>query len=148
MVKRAAKFLICIGPATGQERWEENGGYSPSTLAVDISALVCAAQMLQRMRRRARERFLLDYADFLESHLEPWTVTTQGTLVPGISRHFIRILPVDVTDPHAPEDPNNATIPIKNRPAGRAIRISRQRGRGRRLSRTGALWHPRSRATR
>ncbi len=114
MVKRAAKFLIFNGPATGQERWEENGGYSPSTLAIVISALVCASQMLHRMEGR-KDQFLLDYADFLESHLENWTVTTQGTLVPDVKRHFIRVLPVDVSDPHAAEDPNNATILIKNR---------------------------------
>jgi glucoamylase len=117
MVKRAARFLIVNGPATGQERWEENGGYSPSTLAVVMAALVCAAHMLRRLEGRKGE-FLLDYADFLESHLEAWTVTTQGELVPGIRRHLIRILPVDLSDPHAAEDPNNATILIKNRPPG------------------------------
>ncbi len=117
MVKAAAKFLILNGPATGQERWEENAGYSPSTLAAVIAALVCASQMLRRLEGRKGE-FLLDYADFLESHLEAWTVTTQGDLLPGIKRHFIRILPVDLSDPHAPEDPNHAIIQIKNRPPG------------------------------
>ncbi len=117
MVERAAKFLILNGPATGQDRWEENAGYSPSTLAIVIAALVCASQMLRRIEGRKGE-FLLDYADFLESHLEDWTVTTQGTLVPGIKRHFIRILPVDLSDPRAPEDPDHAVIQIKNRPPG------------------------------
>ena len=118
MVKRAAHFLILNGPATGEERWEENGGFSPSTLAAAISALVCAAHMLRRIEGR-RGQFMLDYADFLESSLEEWTVTTQGMLVPDIKRHFIRILPLDVTNPRAPEDPNNATIQIKNRPPGK-----------------------------
>jgi glucoamylase len=117
MVKRAAKFLILNGPATGEERWEENSGYSPSTLAVVISALVCASHMLRRIEGR-RGQFLLDYADFLESSLEQWTVTTQGQLVPEIKRHFIRILPIDLSDPRAVEDPNNASIQIKNRPPG------------------------------
>jgi len=40
---KAAAYLIRQGPATRQERWEEAGGYSPSTLAVQIAALVCAA---------------------------------------------------------------------------------------------------------
>jgi glucoamylase len=117
MVKKAAKFLILHGPATGQERWEENAGYSPSTLAIVIAALVCASQMMRRVEGRKGE-FLLDYADFLEAHLEDWTVTTQGVIVPGIKRHFIRILPVDPADPHAPEDPDHAVIQIKNRPPG------------------------------
>jgi GH15 family glucan-1,4-alpha-glucosidase len=32
-------------PATQQERWEEDCGYSPSTLAVSIAALVCPADL-------------------------------------------------------------------------------------------------------
>src|SRR5262249_7715314 len=43
MVLKAAGYLIERGPVTPQERWEENSGFSPSTLAVHIAALVCAA---------------------------------------------------------------------------------------------------------
>ena len=43
MIVRAAARLILRAPVTAQERWEENSGYSPSTLAVVIAALVCAA---------------------------------------------------------------------------------------------------------
>ena len=118
MVLRAAKFLILHGPATPQERWEENSGYSPSTLAIVITALVCAADLVRRRGIEKLGAFLLEGADFLESHLEDWTVTTQGTLVPGIKRHFIRILPIDMNDPQAAEDPNNAIITIKNQPPG------------------------------
>jgi len=36
--------------------------------------------------------------DFLECHIESWTVTTDGRVwFPGIKRHFIRIHPVDIT---------------------------------------------------
>src|SRR6201987_74161 len=42
-IVRAAAQLILRGPVTAQERWEENSGYSPSTLAVVIAALACAA---------------------------------------------------------------------------------------------------------
>src|SRR6202789_2236252 len=38
----ASSFLVKYTPVTQQERWEESAGYSPSTLAVVISALVCA----------------------------------------------------------------------------------------------------------
>ena len=47
-VTRAASFLVRYAPVTQQERWEENAGYSPSTLAVVISALVCAADIAAR----------------------------------------------------------------------------------------------------
>ena len=38
-------FLYCRrGPATEQDRWEEVGGYSPYTIAVEIAALLEAAE--------------------------------------------------------------------------------------------------------
>ena len=43
MIHRAAAYLMLHGPVTAQERWEENAGYSPSTLAAIIAGLVCAA---------------------------------------------------------------------------------------------------------
>ncbi|MFW6156499.1 MAG: glycoside hydrolase family 15 protein, partial [Armatimonadota bacterium] len=116
MVRRAAAFLIRHGPATDQERWEEAGGYSPSTLASTIAALVCAADFAEDRGEPETARFLREYADFIESHLEDWTVTTEGELVPRIPRHYIRITPTDVTDPHPNEDPNTGMLTIANRP--------------------------------
>ncbi|HII41121.1 MAG TPA: glucan 1,4-alpha-glucosidase, partial [Thermoplasmata archaeon] len=43
LVRAAAAYLVRQGPATPQERWEENAGYSPSTLAAVIAGLTCAA---------------------------------------------------------------------------------------------------------
>lgn len=34
-IKPAANYILAHGPSTGEERWEENGGYSPSTIAAD-----------------------------------------------------------------------------------------------------------------
>ena len=47
-VKPAADFIIKNGPATPQERWEEEAGYSPSTIAAEIAGLVCAAEIARR----------------------------------------------------------------------------------------------------
>ena len=118
MVQRAASFLVQQGPVTLQERWEEASGYSPSTLAANITALVCAACMARRRQDEATACFLEDHADFLEGHLEAWTVTTQGTLVPGIPRHYIRILPASVDDPSPVEDPNHGVLTLTNQPPG------------------------------
>ncbi len=118
MVMKAARYLILNGPATRQERWEEAGGYSPSTLASNIAALVCAASFARERGDEATAVFLEEYADFLECHVEAWTVTTEGTLVPGIPRHYIRILPVDVDDPVPVEDPNRGTLALANQPPG------------------------------
>lgn len=118
MVLKAAHYLIRQGPATPQERWEENSGYSPSTLAVNIAALICAAEFARQRKDAKTARFLEEYADFLESHIEAWTVTTEGTLVPGISRHFIRIHAVDCQYPCPLEDPNVGVLILHNRPPG------------------------------
>jgi len=96
MVLQAAGYLILHGPATPQERWEENSGYSPSTLASNIAALSCAASFVKERGDSHTAAFIQQYADFLECHIEPWTVTTQGTLLPDVSRHFIRIQPVAI----------------------------------------------------
>ena len=118
MVMGAARYLILHGPATQQERWEEAGGYSPSTIASNIAALVCAASFARERGDGATAAFLEEYADFLECHVEAWMVTTEGTLVPGIPRHYIRILPVDVGNPCPDEDPNRGFVGLANQSPG------------------------------
>src|SRR5213079_505655 len=93
LVFRAARFVILHGPVTGQERWEENSGYSPSTLAAMIAGLVCAAEFARVRNDLATADFLLDYADWLAANLEDWTATQRGELMPGRPRHYIRITP-------------------------------------------------------
>jgi glucoamylase len=114
MILRAAAYLILQGPVTSQERWEENAGYSPSTLATVIAGLVCAAECGQEHGRTELTDFILAYADWLAAHLEEWTVTTRGELVEGFPRHYLRINPTDpaAPDPHA--DPNTTVLYIAN----------------------------------
>ncbi len=116
MVRAGAAFLIRQGPATQQERWEEVSGYSPSTLAASIAALVCAADFARNRHDQNAARFMEEYADFLESHIERWTVTEQGTLLPGVNRHYIRILPTAIDNLEPMEDPNDAFITLANQP--------------------------------
>jgi glucoamylase len=118
MVLRAAAFIVEYGPVTEQERWEEASGYSPSTLAANIAALISAACFARGRGDLETAQFLEEFADFLECHLERWTVTTQGVLVPGVPRHYIRILPASVNDPSPEEDPNNAVLTLANQPPG------------------------------
>lgn len=118
MVRSGAGFLIRHGPVTQQERWEELSGYSPSTLAATIAALICAADFARARGERNAAVFLEGYADFLESRIETWTVTTAGTLVPGIGKHYIRIQPADVNDPEPHEDPNCGVLALRNQPPG------------------------------
>jgi glucoamylase len=99
---------------TPQDRWEENSGYSPSTLAAQIAALVCASEFARSGKKNVVEGFLLDYADWLSAHLEEWTVTNRGELVKDKPRHYVRITPADPHQAEATADPNNANIEIAN----------------------------------
>ena len=114
MILRAAAYLILQGPVTGQDRWEENAGYSPSTLATVIASLVCAAECANEHDNTELADFILVYADWLAAHIEEWTVTTRGELAGGLPRHYIRINPTDplAPDPHA--DPNTTMIQVAN----------------------------------
>jgi glucoamylase len=89
LVLSAARYLVVTSPVTPQERWEECSGFSPSTLAACIAGLICAGQLARRRGDGATAAFLEEYADFLESHVEAWTVTHRGTLVPEIPRHYV-----------------------------------------------------------
>ncbi len=123
LVRRAAGYLVRNGPVTKQERWEDASGYSPSTTAACIAALICAACFCRERGDAPTAQFLEEYADFLESHIEAWMATTDGTLVPGIKRHLIRILPSDVDDPYPTGDPNTAIANIPNRPPGEVLKL-------------------------
>jgi glucoamylase len=117
-VERAAGFLVRHGPVTQQERWEENSGYSPSTLAVVISGLVCASDLLAAYGSSEKAAFLGDYADWIESHLEDWTVTDHGILHPEVKRHYMRIRPAACGDPYARSGCDVETVHINNRAPG------------------------------
>jgi glucoamylase len=114
MIVRAAAHLILQGPVTSQDRWEENAGYSPSTLATVIAALVCAAQWATEYGEIEAADFVFGYADWLAAHVEEWTVTTQGELIEGFPRHYIRINPVDPNAPDPHPDPNTTMIQLAN----------------------------------
>jgi len=118
MVLKAAAYLIRQGPATRQERWEEAGGYSPSTLAVHIAALVCAANFAADRGDPNSELLLLQVADWLEANIEAWTVTNEGTLLEGVRRHYVRLNPFQPGDPLPVDDAGRLALTVNNRAEG------------------------------
>jgi glucoamylase len=117
-VEKAAGFLVRYAPVTQQERWEEAAGYSPSTLAAVISALICAADMARAHDSPELAHFLEEHADWIESHLEDWTVTNNGVLHPEIKRHYMRVRPPECGDPYAHEECGREILHINNIPPG------------------------------
>ncbi len=115
MVKRAAAFLVSHGPVTGQDRWEEDGGYSPFTLAVEIAALLAAGDFADAANEPEIAEIFRDTADFWNDSLERWTYLTDTDLstrlkVPG---YYARITPAETADAASP---SAGFVPIKNRP--------------------------------
>jgi glucoamylase len=88
-VKPAADFIVRNGPATPQERWEEEAGYSPSTIAAEIAGLVCAADIARRNNDLASAGKYLDTADDWARNVDRWTVTTNGPY--GDKNYYLRI---------------------------------------------------------
>jgi glucoamylase len=117
-VERAAGFLVRQAPITHQERWEENAGYSPSTLAAVVAGLICAAEIARAHDSTELAVFLEEYADWIEKHLEDWTVTDDGVLHPEIKRHYMRIRPPESGEAYACESCGKEIIRLQNRPPG------------------------------
>lgn len=88
-IKPSAEYLSHHGPSTPQERWEEAGGYSPATLAAQIAALVCAADIATRNNDPGAASFYLQVADSWRARVDAWTYTTSGHL--GAGQYYERI---------------------------------------------------------
>ena len=87
-IKPAANFVASHGPSFGPERWEEQSGYSPSTIAAEIAGLVAAAKIAEANNDPVSAAVWLGVADDYQRSIKGWTVTTSGPLAP---RYFIRL---------------------------------------------------------
>ena len=111
MVRRAAAFVVQNGPVTQQDRWEEDGGYTPFTLSAEIAGLLAAADLAEASGHAHLSGYLRDTADSWNEHLERW-LYVRGTDIArrvGVDGYYVRITPPDM------EDGDNY-VPIKNRP--------------------------------
>ncbi|HWI70926.1 MAG TPA: glucodextranase DOMON-like domain-containing protein, partial [Baekduia sp.] len=88
-IKPAADFVIAHGPAYGNERWEEQGGYSPSTISAEIAGLVAAAEIAQRNGDDTSAQVYRGVADEFQRNLKAWTLTTNGPR--SSDPYFIRL---------------------------------------------------------
>ncbi|GDY31949.1 glucan 1,4-alpha-glucosidase [Gandjariella thermophila] len=87
-IRRAADFLVAHGPSDGVERWEEQSGYSPSTIAAEIAGLTSAARIATRHGDTDRAALYQATADHFQRSVKAWTVTTTGPYAP---RYFTRL---------------------------------------------------------
>jgi glucoamylase len=87
-IRPAADFVVAHGPSFGVERWEEQNGYSPSTIAAEIAGLTAAAVIAKEHGDQSRARVYQATADDFQRSIKSWTVTTTG---PDGPSYFIRL---------------------------------------------------------
>ena len=101
MVRRAATYLARNGPVTPEDRWEEDGGYSPFTLAVG-NRRAARRRRLRRRRRTSPHRrdTCARRPTSGTTSIERWTYVTDTALARdrGVDGYYVRIAPRDVDD--------------------------------------------------
>jgi glucoamylase len=88
-IRKSAEYIIKNGPFTKQERWEEESGFSPSTIAAQIAALVCAAEIARLNFDLVNSRAFLVVADNWQKNIESWTATRTGMY--GDGNYYLRL---------------------------------------------------------
>jgi len=88
-IRKAEDFVVANGPSTPGERWENASGYSPATIAAEISGLVVGAAVARKNGDDSSARLYLQVADTWRHNLEQWTVTTNGPY--SSQPYFLRI---------------------------------------------------------
>jgi glucoamylase len=85
----AADFLVHHGPTDGVERWEEQNGFSPSTIAAEIAGLTAAAHIASVNGDPLHAAVYQATADDFARNIKGWTVTNTGPFTP--SPYFLRL---------------------------------------------------------
>jgi glucoamylase len=115
MIRHAARFIASNGPSSEQDRWEENAGLSPFTMAAEIAALLAAADCADRHQEQETGRYLRETADAWNDTIDA-CLYVRGTALArqvGVDGYFVRVTPVDTADAASPA---GGFVPIKNRP--------------------------------
>jgi glucoamylase len=115
MVRSAAAFLVSNGPVSPQDRWEEDAGYSPFTMAAQIAALVVAADMADAHGEPTGAEYLRQTADAWNASIERWLYVegTELAQTHGVDGYYVRVAEADGSDAASPRD---GFVAIKNRP--------------------------------
>jgi glucoamylase len=161
MARRAAGYIVRYGPATQQDRWEEKAGYSPFTLAVEIAALLAAADMAAAAGEDSVAAYLRETADAWNDAIERWTYVSGTELARacGIAGYYVRIAPAGAVDgagiPVTRDDAQDAAARIVSVDALALVRVGLRAADDPRIrdtvvvidhvlrteTRTGPAWH-------
>jgi len=119
MIRKAAIYLVQNGPVSMEDRWEEDPGYSPFTLAATISAILVASDFAENNNDNTLAIYLRETADCWNENIEHWTYVISTDLARriGVEGYYVRIAPPESSDAASPL---NGFVSIKNRPPGKS----------------------------
>jgi glucoamylase len=100
MVKKAAGYLVRNGPVSPQDRWEEDPGYSPFTVAAEIAALLAAADLADLNHQASIATYLREIADVWNTSIERWMYVsgTDWCRKFKVAGYYVRIAPLETGD--------------------------------------------------
>lgn len=112
-VKKAISVLIINGSSSPQDRWEEESGLSPFTLAAEITGLLGAASLAEMNNDFEIAQYCRETADYWNEQIENWTYVSDTPISKeaGVEGYYLRINPYHT----ATEEVKNEFIYIKNR---------------------------------
>ena len=95
MVRQAVGYLVRNGPVSPQDRWEEDPGYSPFTVAAEIAALLAAADIAELNREAPIATYLREIADVWHSSVDRWMYAsdTDWCRQFSVEEYYVRIAP-------------------------------------------------------
>jgi glucoamylase len=117
VIKKAISFLVIHGPYTQQDRWEEENGFTPFTVAAVISGLLVAADLAEINNDKDLAAYCRETADSWNDQIETWLYVSGTTLAKenGAEGYYIRLNPYDNV---SAEELGSQTIDLKNHKPG------------------------------
>jgi glucoamylase len=100
MVRQAAGYLVRNGPVSPQDRWEEDPGYSPFTVAAEIAALLAAADIADLNDEAAIALYLREIADVWHASIDRWMCVSGTSWCRrfSVGGYYVRITPTATGD--------------------------------------------------
>jgi len=115
MVRRAAAYIVCNGPVSPQDRWEEDPGYSPFTIAAEIAALLAAADLADLHAELDTGTYLRETADAWYACIDHWMYATGADRSKrfDVDGYYVRVAPLSGEDGTSRFQ---SSVPVKNLP--------------------------------
>lgn len=95
IVRKAIIYLVKNGPSTQQDRWEEESGLTPFTLAAEIAALLAGAALADANNEKEIAKYCRETADYWNANIERWLYVSDSTISKeiGVEGYYMRINP-------------------------------------------------------